>query len=105
MENQQKIEKPITDISKVFKDEVKQYKEQNSQDNMKEQKSLKKYKCPENVNKVFVIQNKRNGRIVEIKAPTIMLAASAVGWRVRHTVLIEEKLIEDKPIQGETSER
>ena len=60
--------------------------------NFKEQKALSKFDkerwkdCPNG----FLIQNKKTNRMVEIRAPTVLMAISAVGWRPRHTKLIKE---------------
>lgn len=64
--------------------------------NYQENKALKKAKGLLDFNKFtncktgFIIKNKKTERIVEIKAPSIEIAAKIVGWRTRHTILIEE---------------
>lgn len=64
--------------------------------NYQENKALKKAKSKIDVNKFsdcktgFIIQNKKTERIVEIKAPSLEIAALLIGWRPRHTVLIEK---------------
>ena len=61
--------------------------------NYKEQKALKKFKKNDDYSSCmigFLIKNKRTGNIVEIRAPSIVMAAEAVGWRMRHTILLEE---------------
>ena len=76
----------------LYKDASKEVEVENHLINLKEQKALSK----SNVNqwkdclKGFLIQNKKTNRIVEIRAPTVLLALKSVGWRARHTVLIEE---------------
>jgi len=37
----------------------------------------------------YVIQNKRTGQIVEIKALSSIMAAKTVGWRPRHTKVLQ----------------
>jgi len=64
--------------------------------NYQETKALKKAKIKIDVNKFsdcktgFMIQNKKTERIVEIKAPSVEIAALLVGWRLRHTVLVKK---------------
>lgn len=60
---------------------------------MAEQKALRNYNVSQykDCTKTFLIKNRKNGRVVEIKAPTAILAATSVGWRPRHTILLEEK--------------
>jgi len=60
----------------------------------KEMKALKRSKYDEKsskYNKSFVIRHKKTGMIVELRAASVLQAASFIGWRPRHTVLIKEK--------------
>ena len=84
----------MTDISRVIKDDMVNNNEEQVFEYVKEQKKIKQYNkdiSNKVIDKTFVIQNKKNGRIIEIKAPTVLMAAKAAGWRIRHVVVIEEK--------------
>ena len=83
------------DISRVLKDGVqKPTDEKEIFNRYKEQKKLREYNKQDlsTCDKTFIIQNTKTGRIIEIKAHSIVLAAKAAGWRPRHTVLLEEKI-------------
>ena len=74
--------------------EVRQMEEvQELLSNMKEQKSLKKFDSEKyKDSKIgWVIQHKRTGRIVEIKAPSAEIASVMIGWRLRHLIVLEKK--------------
>jgi len=60
---------------------------------MAEQKALRNYNLEQykDCTKTFLIKNRKNGRVVEVKAPSVVIAAKSVGWRARHTILLEEK--------------
>lgn len=47
----------------------------------------------------FVIENKKTGKIVEIEAPSLFLAIKIIGWRPRHTILIDT--IKKEKLHGE----
>jgi hypothetical protein len=64
----------------------------------KESKALKKSKYDEKQHKydqTFVIQHKRTGQIVGLKALNACMAAGFIGWRLRHIRVLE--VIEDQP--------
>jgi hypothetical protein len=55
-------------------------------------KAMKKQKYEDKKGQIdtsYVIQNKRTGKIVEIKAKTALLAARTVGWRPRHVTVLQ----------------
>jgi len=71
---------------------------------MKEIKALKRARYEDtanNFNKAYVIQNKRTGQIVEIRAASSVHAANIIGWRPRHVNLIEVKEIKESEPQNE----
>ena len=41
--------------------------------------------------KTYVIRNKRNGKIAELRAASAVHAARMIGWRPRHITVLEEK--------------
>lgn len=66
---------------------------------MKDQKALRRSDYDEKrkkYNKIFTIKNKKTNKVVELVAPTVTAAANFIGWRLRHTILVEEKEIENK---------
>jgi hypothetical protein len=55
-------------------------------------KAMKKSKYNEQkdeINTSYVIQNKKTGKIVEVKAKSAVLAARTVGWRPRHIKVLQ----------------
>ena len=46
--------------------------------------------------KSYVIQNKKTKVIVEVVAASSVMAAKTVGWRPRHTIIIQENELEGK---------
>jgi hypothetical protein len=55
-------------------------------------KAMKKSKYQEtksDFDTSYVIQNKRTGQIVEVKAISPILAAKTVGWRPRHVKVLQ----------------
>jgi len=63
----------------------------------KEFKALKKSNYDVNKNKysmTYVLQHKKTKAIVEIKAVSELSAVKTIGWRPRHTILLEK--IEDE---------
>jgi len=58
----------------------------------KEFKAMKKSKYDNKKDEIdtsYVIRNKRTDQIVEVKAKSAILAAKTVGWRPRHTVVLQ----------------
>jgi len=41
--------------------------------------------------KTYVIRNKKTGKIAEIRAASPVHACGLIGWRPRHTVVLETK--------------
>lgn len=69
----------------------------------KEFKSLKRAKYGENherFDKLFTIKNKKTGKVVAIRAASVIMACNTIGWRPRHVTLIEETIIDNKVIEG-----
>ena len=46
--------------------------------------------------KSYVIQNKKTKVIVEVVAASSIMAAKTLGWRPRHTIVIQENEVENK---------
>jgi hypothetical protein len=51
----------------------------------------------------YVIRNKKNGMVVEVKAASSLHAANIIGWRPRHTELIE--VIDTQKVKETNSEK
>ena len=63
----------------------------------KELKALKKSnyeKIAPKFNKIFVLQNKRTGQIVEIRAASPFHACNIIGWKKNKVKLLEQKVAE-----------
>jgi hypothetical protein len=58
-------------------------------------KSMQKNKYENKGDTSYVLRNKKTGAIVEIKAVSSLIAAKTVGWRPRHTEVIQENKEED----------
>ena len=59
----------------------------------KELKSLKKHKYNEIKHKcdhVYTMQNKKNGRIVELRGLSALHACNMIGWRLRQVQILNE---------------
>ena len=41
--------------------------------------------------KTYVIKNKRSGKIAELRAASPLHASKLIGWRARHTTVLETK--------------
>jgi len=53
---------------------------------------------------IYVLQNTRTKKVVEVEAVSPLLAANRIGWRPRHTRLIEKIDAKDrqKELEGNT---
>lgn len=66
----------------------------------KELKNLKKHNYDEikvKLDNVYVLKNKKNGRIVEIRGHSALHACNMLGWRFRHIMILSSyKISENK---------
>ena len=70
----------------------------------KEIKALKQAKyetISKNFKTIYVIRNKKNGMIVELRAASMTHAANLIGWRPRQVELIESRLADDPIVELE----
>mgnify|MGYP003969778077 CR=1 FL=1 len=68
----------------------KEVKKEESHIGHKEFKAMKMNSYKDNeADDSYVIENKKTGAIVEIKAKSAFMAAKTVGWRPRHTRLVQ----------------
>lgn len=68
---------------------------QNLRNELKDQKSLNRSHygdIKESMPKTFILQNKKTGKVAEIKACSELHAANLIGWRLRHVIVLETKL-------------
>ena len=68
-----------------------------------DQKALRKSKGANTYHtKRFVLRHSKKGRVVEVSAVSAFQAAKLMGWRPRHTILVD--VLEDKQTDATTGE-
>lgn len=89
MTEENKIDKNI--LKEVVKEKSLEDLNAETYYNIVEQKNLNKFLKDHKTEgkRIFLIKNRKTNRIVEIKADTVLLAASAVGWRLRHVEVLK----------------